>query len=461
MNKSLILFGVIACLIVVLVAACAPTAAPTQPPAPAAPTKPAEVKPLGPVTLELAGWTYDNAKVRENIAKFEGWVTQGTPSIQAKVNMSDAGYGDFDTFVTTRYAAGKSFDVLYSSDHWLAKWAAAGWVVPLEDYYPEVKKYASDITPFSLQAMTYKGKLYGLPYYADVMYFVYNKKMLADAGISVPPTTWKEVTQQSLTIKQKGLSQTPVLIGFKAGSWFEEGLYALIYSEGGKLFDDKNAAIFDTDKGPAFDMIEWVAAAIYDDKIMPTKVMDMTAVDVQQAFKNGDAAFVIVPGYMMKEFNTPGISKVAGQAAVSMMPGKTHSTNGFTRMYLLGKGAVTDDAKKIASWRLIEFFGGKTTVDGLTDYHMAKRWSIENGLGFAVPSLWNDAAVDKAFSAVADTNVMKAQQALAQSKQGMSAPWFAEWISSVRSEVQKAMLRQSKTSTVLDGLKTLWNSLGK
>ena len=75
---------------------------------------------------------------------------------------------------------------------------------------------------------------------------------------------------------------------------------------------------------------------------------------------------------------------------------------------------------------------------------MAKRWSIENGLGFAIPSLWNDPAVDKAFSAMADTKVMKAQQQMTLSKQGMAAPWFAEWITSVRSEVQKAMLRQTR-----------------
>jgi multiple sugar transport system substrate-binding protein len=415
----------------------------------------------GPVTIELGGWTYDNAKVRDNIAKYEAWMAKGKPPMQVKVQMSDAGYGEFDTFVTTRNAAGKPFDVLYSSDHWLAKWAAAGWVVPLEDYFPDVKKYASDITAFSRQALTYRGKLYGMPYYADAMYFVYNKKMLADAGISTPPTTWKEVTQQALTIKQKGLSAMPVLVGFKAGSWFEEDLFAMIYSEGGKLFDDKLTAVFDVDKGPVFDVIEWIATAINTDKIMPPKVVDMTAVDVQQAFKNGDAAFVIVPGYMMKEFNTPGISKIAGQATIAMMPGKTHNTDGFTRMYLLGKAAPSDETKKMASIRLIEFFGGRTAVEGVTDYHITKRWSVENGLGFAITSLWNDPAIEKAFSRMADTKVMKAQQQLALSKQGMTAPWFAEWINSMRSEVQKAILRQAKTSDVLNSLKTLWNQLKK
>lgn len=448
MNKSSMIIMAIVSLFILIISVSQLPAAPAG-------------KALGPVTIELGGWTYDNAKVRDNIARYEAWVSKGTPPIQVKVQMSDAGYGEFDTFVTTRSAAGKPFDVLYGSDHWLSKWAAAGWVVPLEDHFPDVKKYASEITSFSMQAMTYKGKLYGLPYYADAMYFVYNKKMLADAGIPAPPTTWKEVTQQALTIKQKGLSGTPVLIGFKAGSWFEEDLFAMIYSEGGKLFDDKLAAVFDIDKGPVYDVIEWIVAAINNDKIMPPKVVDMTAVDVQQAFKNGDAAFVIVPGYMMKEFNTPGISKIAGQAVIAMMPGKAHNTDGFTRMYLLGKGAVSDETKKLASLRLIEFFGGRTTVDGVADYHIAKRWSIENGLGFAITSLWNDPAVENAFSKMANTKEMKAQQQMTLSKQGMTAPWFAEWITSVRSEVQRAMLRQAKTSDVLNSLKTLWNQLKK
>ena len=42
--------------------------------------------------------------------------------------------------------------------------------------------------------MTYNGKLYGLPYYADTISFIYNKKILEDAGIAVP-TTWEEVTR--------------------------------------------------------------------------------------------------------------------------------------------------------------------------------------------------------------------------------------------------------------------------
>jgi multiple sugar transport system substrate-binding protein len=412
------------------------------------------------VTLRFTGWTYDLEKVRENLEQFEHWVaTQADPPMQVDVQMDDAGYGEFDTHVTTAYAGGGTYDVLYSSDHWLAKWAAAGWVVPLEDYFPEVKNYIPDIAPYSVQAMTYNGKLYGLPYYTDVMYFVYNKAMLDEAGISAPPTSWAEVTEQSQRLKSSGVTSTPLLIGLQAGSWFDEAFYSLIYSEGGALFNDKLEAVFSTTSGPVYSMIEWLAASINDTKIMPRKVLEMTAVDVQEAFKNGDAAFAIVPGYMMKEFNTADISKIAGDAEVALMPGKTHATDGYTRMYLMGKGALDSKAKEQAAWDLIEFLGGKVNIDGVEAYHIAKRWAVENGLGFSILSLWDDDEVAKAFATMGDPTILRKQKEIAKSKEGMAAPWFAEWISLVRTKVQDALLRQSSTQAALEDIKKQWNDL--
>ncbi len=439
---------------------CAPAAPAPSAEQPAGETQGEAPAPSGPIALDFAGWNYDSEKAHDILDKFEQWVaTQHDPAMTVEVTMSDSGYGEYDTFITTNYAGGSKFDVLYSSDHWLAKWAEAGWVLPLEDYFPEAKDYMKEISAFSVSALTYKGKVYGLPYYSDVMYFVYNAKMLEDAGIAAPPTTWEEVTEQSLILKEKGITDTPFLVGLQAGSWFDEAFFALAYSRGGDFFDDDMNPVFETNSGPIFEMLEWLAASIHDTQIIPKKVMEMAAPDVQEAFKNGDAAFVIVPGYMMAEFNTPGLSKIAGSAKISMMPGTTHETNGFTRMYLLGSGAVEDDATLAASLVLLEHLGGSTTVDGVTTYHIAKRWAVENSLGFSAEPLWNDAEVEKVFSSMADPTILAKQKGLARSKDGMQAPWFAEWISFVRTDVQKALLRDATTAGVLENLKQQWLDL--
>ena len=419
-----------------------------------------EPEELGSAVVRFSGWTYDLEKVMDNVAKYESWVaTDAVPPVQATIEWSDSGYGEFDTHVTTVNAAGSQFDVLYGSDHWLAKWAAAGWVLPLEDYWPGVLDYVSDIDAYSVDAMTYEGKLYGLPYYTDAMYFFYNTKMLEDAGIAAPPTTWAEVTEQSLILMDKGITDTPLMLGLSASSWFDELFYALVYSEGGAFFDDDLNVAFDASSGPAYDVIEYLAAALNDDKVMPQSVLEMTAVDVQEAFKAGDAAFVVVSGYMVRELNLPDISSVAGYAEVAMMPGATHQTDGYSRMYLLGSGAVEDEAKLQASIHLIEFMGGKTTFEGVEAYHVAKRFAVENGLGFSVQSLWSDSEVNDAFSAMADKDIMQAQKAIARSKEGMGAPWFSEWISYVRTEAQKAILRQTTTEEALTNIANFWDDL--
>lgn len=212
---------------------CAPQAAPivapeptTIPVAPAAvvPVEPANATvalpaPLGPITIKVSGWTYDTASWQANIAKYETWVsTEADPQVNVKVDWTDADFDSYDTFITTLFQGGDSRDVIVSSDQWLGKLADAGWVVPLEDYWPEVREYASDMTKHSLESLTYNGKIYGLPYYSDIMVFVYNKTMLDKAGITAPPTTWAEVTEDSKILMDKGITSMPLELGLMPGS---------------------------------------------------------------------------------------------------------------------------------------------------------------------------------------------------------------------------------------------------
>ena len=137
-----------------------------------------------------------------------------------------------------------------------------------------------------------------------------------------------------------------------------------------------------------------------------------------------------------------------------MMPGATHQTDGFTRMYLMGNDAITDPVKLQASIDLIEFWGGKTTFNGVTGYNISKQWAVNNGLGFSIKSLWTDPDILRVVSAMTNVSVLQKQQGLAMAKQGMQAPWFAEWMSYSRAELTKAILREQTTTTSLENIKT-------
>ena len=137
-----------------------------------------------------------------------------------------------------RFRGGTQTDVAYVGQDWLPAWAAAGFLAPLDDIAPAdvLADLKSDMAGFALSDMTYKGKLYGLPYYADTISFIYNKKILEDAGIAVP-TTWEEVTAAAEKLKAGGMEH-PIVYEFDQElPNFFDAFVAQAYGRGGDLFD--------------------------------------------------------------------------------------------------------------------------------------------------------------------------------------------------------------------------------
>jgi len=193
------------------------------------------------VTLNFMVWTFAVDTIQENIKRFQ----QRYPNIN--VRLTDYNWGQFpDTIVANFVGGSNAPDVLYSSDHWLQQWAAAGWIAPLDDYFPQVKEMAKSFSQYAVEGMTYKGKIYGLPYYADPMAFFYNEAIVKKAGFSLPPSTWEELLQQAKVIKEKGLVKYPIGFGFSQQEPFSiEVFISMVYSRGGNLFDKDMNPVFD------------------------------------------------------------------------------------------------------------------------------------------------------------------------------------------------------------------------
>jgi multiple sugar transport system substrate-binding protein len=118
----------------------------------------AQEKKGNPLTLEFVVWNYSLETIQDNIKKFEA----ENPGI--KVHLTDYTWPLYHDTLVLRFKGKTRTDVIYNGEDWLPEWAAAGWVAPLEDYFPEVKKYKDKTAPYALADMTYKGKLYCLTY---------------------------------------------------------------------------------------------------------------------------------------------------------------------------------------------------------------------------------------------------------------------------------------------------------
>ncbi|MGH2352202.1 MAG: extracellular solute-binding protein, partial [Chloroflexota bacterium] len=97
--------------------------------------------------------------------------------------------------LTVGFVSGTGPDVFNVGSPGVAQMAAPGFLLPL-DSYSRVKKEASDFFESGLKIGSYKGKLYGLTYYADMRVLIYRKDHLAEAGLpndrKALPKTWDQ-----------------------------------------------------------------------------------------------------------------------------------------------------------------------------------------------------------------------------------------------------------------------------
>jgi multiple sugar transport system substrate-binding protein len=393
------------------------------------------------LTLEFVVWNYSLDTIQDNVRQFEA----ANPGIKVKV--TDYTWPDYQDSLILRFRGGTQTDVIYGGQDWLPAWAAAGFVAPLEDIAPQgaVDDLKKDIAGFALSDMTYKGKLYGLPYYADTISFIYNKKILGDAGIAVPQT-WEEVTAAAEKLKASGM-QRPIVYEYNQElPNFFDAFVAQSYGRGAELFDGEQKAIFADPNNGAYQQLEWLADAFSKELVQP----ETHESKIIPAMNTGNHAFTVVYNYVLAALNNKAEQPRAGEFALAPMPGSTHATLGFSKFYAVTARTAADPQRAEAAWKFINFMAGKP-------YTVAKRWAVEKGLGFGQLPLFDDPAVIEPWGKWIDVPVLKEQVATA--KAGTWTEWGAVWSAYFRPLLAKAMVGQASVAdTMKDGAER-WNTL--
>jgi multiple sugar transport system substrate-binding protein len=398
-------------------------------------------KPGGPVTLEFVTWDYSIDLILENIKTFE----QANPDI--KVNHTGYSWNVYHDTMVLRFKGKTQTDVFYNGEDWLPEWAAAGWVVSLEDYFPDAKKYKDATASYALADMTYNGKLYGLSYYADLITFQYNKKILGDNGMTAPKD-WNEVLQDSLKLKQGGMT-FPFVYEFAATlPNFYSAFVSQVYGRGGDMFDKDLNPVFNNPNGEAFKQLQWLQDANVKHKIMAFNDHETKVII---SMNTGEHAFSVLYNYVLGALNGPQ-QPLSGQFDMVEMPGSKHACLGFAKFYCMTAQAAENEARRNAAWRFIEAFGGG-------DYWVAKRWAVDRALGFAQLPLFDDPDVQKAFSSWIDVEKYKNQAKLARN--ATNTEWKGMWSEFFRPLMAKAFVGDASVKEVMDQGAAKWNEYKK
>ena len=402
------------------------------------------------IQLDFMTWSYSVETIQDNIAKFQ----ELNPGIV--VNFTDFPWFDYPDVMAARFIGGNAPDVAYNSDHWLTQWADAEWVVPLDDHCPSLLEYAADFAPYSIQGMTYNGKLYGLPYYSDLVVFFHNAAMAEQAGFSAAPATWDEVRDQALAMKEQGIVEYPVNIPLsKADPWTIEFFYAMVYSEGGHFFDENNDPVFNQPESPAEKILQWLHDALNTWQIMNPAALEVVEPDVVKSLAAGQSASTILAKYNLAAVNTTEEGEYQGQFKLALMPGATHETVGFVRFYTLTSRAAERGPEVLdAACKFLDYFGGKT--DGV--YVVQKRWALEKGLGFAVLPLYDDPEVAEAINSWGDVALEREQATKARIKEGLTA-WWGTWDVFAREQIHNAVTGSTAPADALQSMADKWTEL--
>ena len=446
-------------LVAFLLAGCgAPAAQPpaAQPPAAQAPTTaPAAQAPqevTKPVTMDFVVWSYGLDTINDNIKNFQAL----NPNVT--INLKDYSWLDYHDTMVGLFVANNPPYLLYGSDHWLNEWAAAGWLVPLDKYCPNVAGYSAEVAPYSLQGMTYNGAVYGVSYYADTQDFMYNDALLQKGGFTAPPATLDELYTQAKELKAKGVNQYPILFAWSQ----KEGAYpevwtSLVFAQqqgANAMFDADLNPVFNKEGSAAFQVMEWLRK-VYSEGLLDPASLSTAEIDQVKSMQAGAHTFTIAPQYNMAELNKPASGDYAGKFKIALMPGPSHATVGYVRFYAMTQKVVDAGPDYIAAaCKFMDYFGGKTNGD----YTVVKRWAVENGLGFAQLPLFDDPAVIAAFGKWGDVPMIKQNATLARAKEGMT-PWYGSWDVFARAEIQKGILGQETSMDALNAMAANWNDL--
>ena len=270
-------------------------------------------KPAGPVTIHIL--TMDQAGLKpaeiDQIARdFEAQ----NPDI--KVVMEYVGY-DYvhDKIVTGMAATPPAYDAAMIDVIWPDEFIKAGYLLDVTDRVTSEMK--SGMFPASWNGVARNGRIYGMPWLMDVKYFMYNKDILQQAGITEPPKTWEELVDQAKIIKQKGLVEFPIIWSWNQKEGVVCDFTVLLFGNGGAFLDANGKPAFNNEKG--VQLLTWMKQTLDDGLSNPSSVSsDEGAVETD--FLAGKSAFAVNWLFQYSDSNDATKSQIVGKAAFAPMP---------------------------------------------------------------------------------------------------------------------------------------------
>jgi multiple sugar transport system substrate-binding protein len=265
----------------------------------------------------------------------------------------------FDKLRTEFQAGGGGVDVMSGDITWSSQFAANGWIQDLSDLFTEDMR--SEYLGPPLQANTYKGTIFGVPWFTDAGMFYYRKDLLEKAGARNAPTNWDEVIDISRKLVEEGSVQYGLVF---QGAEYEGGVCngsEYIWNAGGELLDpnDLNRVVIgssEAERGLETERM-FVAEGIASEGVAVYKEQE-----TDTAFLGGSHAFARNWPYMLGLAADPAISSLKPeQIGLTQLPVVKAGDTSFNALGGWNFFINASSKRKEQAWEFIRFMSEDST----------------------------------------------------------------------------------------------------
>ncbi|MBY4572737.1 MULTISPECIES: ABC transporter substrate-binding protein [Gordonia] len=252
---------------------------------------------------------------------------------------------------------GGEFDVVMISNYETPMWGEYGWLVDLGPYMAADPDYdADDFIPTLKTALSHDGSMYSAPFYGESSFLMYNKRLFAEAGVSLPPNpTWPEVAEAAAKLDSDRVAG--ICLRGKPG-WGEvlAPLNTVINAYGGRWYDEDWNARLDSPEVKA-------AVQFYVDTVRRYGEAGASSSGFQECgnlLSQGRVAMWYDATSAVSVLESPETSTIAGDVGYLPAPSMAKKDNGWLYTWSLGIPSSSEHPDE--AWAFIRWMTGKEYI---------------------------------------------------------------------------------------------------
>lgn len=216
----------------------------------------------------------------------EPWATENNVNLTIEITP----WGNYEEKYLTGFSSGEGPDVGYMYLEMFNDFIEMGALEPLDSYITDADRE----NYLYLDKGFVKGKQYTMPFIvgnARVLYF--NMDLLEQAGVTELPTTWQDLADVAVKVKEANL---PGVMPF-AGEWADPAIGALnnlyypyLWQAGGNIYNEDGTKVALMDNDAAVKAAQFLYDLKFKYGVLPEESMALVGTEVRNQFVEGNIA---------------------------------------------------------------------------------------------------------------------------------------------------------------------------